>query len=304
MKSNYILLNFLSILFLTSCLAEEETNSYRVETSTIKVNSSHEDLNISLFLDVSDRIDPVKHPNKTMQYYERDLGYIKSIAESFRLHILNKKLGQMNDQIQVFLDPNPEDEKINQIIDNLKITLNKNNVTRELIDSIDYQYAEMCENLYNAAIADSKYVGSDIWGFFKRKVNDYCIRDNKRNILVIITDGYAYHRDNKFKLGNKSSYLFTSLIEELELKNSEWEERYEKLDCGFIVENKDLKNLEVLVLGINAYKKTPFEEDIIRRYWTDWFNAMGITRFELKSADLPANIDHVIKRFILQPNAE
>jgi hypothetical protein len=301
MKSNYILLNFLSILFLTSCLAEEETNSYRVETSTIKVNSSHEDLNISLFLDVSDRIDPVKHPNKTMQYYERDLGYIKSIAESFRLHILNKKLGQMNDQIQVFLDPNPEDEKINQIIDNLKITLNKNNVTRELIDSIDYQYAEMCENLYNAAIADSKYVGSDIWGFFKRKVNDYCIRDNKRNILIIITDGYAYHKDNAFKEGHRSSYLLSKLIKQNDLSNSTWEATYKKKECGFIVPSVEVENLEVLVLGINSYKKTPFEEDVIRKYWSDWFERMNIKRYAIKSADLPANLDQVIKKFILQP---
>ncbi|MFV8328332.1 hypothetical protein [Flavobacterium sp. ZS1P14] len=66
----------------------------------------------------------------------------------------------------------------------------------------------------------------------------------------------------------------------------------------FLKANNDLSNLEILVLGINPNPKNPYEEDVIKAYWTNWFKAMKVKRFEIRNADLPSDMDKVIKDFI------
>ena len=69
---------------------------------------------------------------------------------------------------------------------------------------------------------------------------------------------------------------------------------------GFIPATKDLSNLEILVLGINPDKKNPYEDDVIKTYWEKWFIDMKVKRFEIKNADLPSNMEKVIRNFILE----
>jgi hypothetical protein len=58
----------------------------------------------------------------------------------------------------------------------------------------------------------------------------------------------------------------------------------------------------VLVLGINPNRNNPYEEKVIKAYWTKWFTEMKIKHFEIKNADLPSNTDKIIKDFILEKN--
>lgn len=67
---------------------------------------------------------------------------------------------------------------------------------------------------------------------------------------------------------------------------------------GFIPTNKDLSNLEILVLGINPNPRNPYEEDVINAYWSNWFETMRVKRYEIRNADIPSNMDKVIKDFI------
>lgn len=118
-------------------------------------------------------------------------------------------------------------------------------------------------------------------------------------IPIILTDGYLFHRDNLFEENRRSSYLTTKKIKELGLNDSKWEQKLQDNNHGFIVANENLDNLEVLVLGINAYKNSPYEEDVIRKYWSDWLTQMGVKKIAIKSSDLPTNLDEVIQGFIL-----
>ena len=54
-----------------------------------------------------------------------------------------------------------------------------------------------------------------------------------------------------------------------------------------------------MVLGINPDKKNPYEQDVVVKYWSDWFEAMKVNKYEIKSAGLPSNMDKIIKDFIL-----
>lgn len=255
-------------------------------------------LNISFLLDLSDRIDPKKYPSPTMQYYQRDIEYIKSIKKGFINHIKQKKIIQLNDQMQVFFDPEPQYPLINKLSQQLKVSFDKN-TSKENIKNVDRIFSEVPAKIYQSAIKDNKYIGSDIWRFFRKKVQDYCIKDNHRNILVIITDGYMFHKDSKLIDKNKSSYITPAYIKTKKLTAGNYKEIIDKEKFGFIPATSNLQNLEVIVLGINPSKDNPYEEEVINQYWSNWFKEMNVKKFYIKSADLPSDLDPIIQKIIL-----
>lgn len=256
-------------------------------------------LNVSMLLDLSDRIDTIKYPNKTMEYYQRDLGYIESIARTFLNHLRSKKIRTIDDKIALYFNPEPKNSKINSFSEALKFESTRKTATLESFDLLEKTYETIPKKIYELALADKKYVGSDTWGFFRDKLKDYCIEDGYRNILIILTDGYMYHKDNLRKQDNLTSFVTPSVIKEQRLNTSKWEERIETQGYGLIPAQIGLENLEVLVLGIHTDSKNPYEEEIIKLYWKEWLENMGVKNIEIKSAELPSNMEKIIKNYIL-----
>ncbi|WP_282160688.1 hypothetical protein [Ulvibacterium marinum] len=294
-----LLLLVLTSTVFSSCKEESKIEEFVHEHEFPNLSSNRENLNISVLLDLSDRINPEKYPSPAMEFYLRDVGYLKSIAENFEAHVMNKKMIKINDKIQVFIDPEPFDKTLNEKLNTLKISFSKNNVTKEEILQTCKKYDSISKLIYEAAIKDDHYVGSDTWRFFKNKVNDYCIEDGSRNILVVLTDGYIFHKNTKIKEGNRTTYLTPQDIEHFGFSNTGWKEKFDQQDFGFIKANRELSNLEVLVLGINPSDKNPYEEDVIRAYWNKWLEEMKVKKSEIKQADLPSNMDKIIRAFIL-----
>lgn len=282
MKAKLLLLPLLALL-VTSFKAAKEPAPQKTSNN----------LNISLLLDLSDRIDPNKYPN----LYQRDLQYIKFVQKAFTNHIKGKKIIQLNDQMQVFFDPAPQNPTINALSQQLKVNFNKQSSKNE-INNVEKTFSEIPAKIYQSAIKDKTFIGSDIWRFFKNNVKDYCVKDNHRNILVIITDGYMYHQNSKFTEKNKSSYITPSFIQAKKLTNSNYKYLIEKNRLGFIPATDNLQDLEIIVLGINPSKKNPYENDVINQYWSDWFKTMSVRKFYLKNTDLATNLEPVILKII------
>lgn len=293
---------FLILLFCFSCVEDsvKKDSIKLIQEKSLAKNNTKQHLNISFLLDLSDRINPEKYPNESMEFYQRDVAYIQSVSEAFDSHLRNKKVRQMNDKIQLYFDPEPINEDINKISDQLKYNITRETVSLELLDKIKNTYTTKPIEIYNLAIKDNTYVGSDTWRFFKTKVKDYCIEENYRNILIILTDGYIFHKNTKIKEGNLTSYLTPQSIRKSKLNTSKWEEKIEKEGFGFIPATSGLENLEILVLGINPDKKNPYEEDIIIKYWSNWLKNMNVNQFQIKNTGLPSNLDKIIKDFILK----
>ncbi|WP_083253218.1 hypothetical protein [Flavivirga aquatica] len=300
MKSRFIII---AILFLVACKDDKQKAPTQIDSKnieTIKLSSKKPDLNISILLDLSDRINPKKYPNPTMEYFERDLGYINSIAKSFELHIRSKRTNKINDHIHLYIDPEPSDSNLNEKIELLDMTFTKNNAKREYIMQTSVLYDSISRLIYKSAINDNNYIGSDLWSFFKTNVEDFCIEKNHRNILVILTDGYLYHKDSKLREKNQTSYLRPQDIKNFKLNTSNWKTTIETKNYGFISTKDSLQDLEVLILGINPNPKNPYEQDVILQYWKNWLNSMKIKNFQIKTAILPANMDKIIKDYILK----
>lgn len=295
---NTLLKISMSLLLVLFFSCKEETKNEEKETAV--KNSVSENYNISILIDLSDRISIKKNPNPTMEIFERDLGYIKSVSEAFTQHLKSKRMRQIDDKMQLFFNPEPENSEINSISKELRISVDKNNASKKLLNSINDTYAVKTSKIYESAIKDDKYIGSDIWNFFDSKVQDQCIDKGYRNILVILTDGYIFYDGTQIKDENLSSYLTPQFIKQNGLNTNDWEKKFEKENFGFIKINTDLSDLEVLVLGINPSKNNPFEEKVIKAYWNKWLSEMKIKHFEIKNADLPSNMDKIIKDFILE----
>ena len=164
-------------------------------------------------------------------------------------------------------------------------------------------YSTIPSEIYKLALADSEnpkdFPGSDIWRFFKDNVKDYTISDCHRNILVILTDGYMYHNNSQMNEENLSSYLTPKSLGRLPLSNSKWETTFNEKGYGFIKANDNLNDLEVLVIGIESLNpKNPYAIDVMRAYWTKWFDEMGIKKFKIQNADLASSVEKVIFEFI------
>lgn len=286
------------ILFFTTFAFSCKNEEKEADNNVTKTKDISENLNISLLLDLSDRISPTKYPNPTMEYYLRDVGYINSVSEAFTEHVRSKKVIRAHDKIQLFFDPTPLNPEINKISKDLKIEINKGNVSKERISNIKTIYANNPLEIYKLAIKDENYIGSDIWRFFKTKINDYCLEKEYRNILVILTDGYIYYKDTQMREGNLTTYLTPELVKISNLNSFDWNKKMMGQKFGFLKANNNLSKLEILVLGINPNQKNPYEEDVIKAYWTNWFQSMKVKRFEIRNADLPSNMDKIIKDFI------
>lgn len=291
-----ILLLPIILLLFSSC--QNDVKTEKGTTIPAGPDTRNLKLNISLLLDLSDRIDTLKYPNPSMQYYKRDVGYIETISSTFLNHLRRKKVRTIDDRIALFFEPEPGDQQINTISNNLKFHLTRNNVTIPFLDSINYIYANQPQHIYELALADKKFVGSDTWSFFKNKVKDYTIEEGYKNILVIFTDGYMFHVDNKRKEGNLTTYVTPEDIRNLKLNGGDWEKRMTDNKIGFLPATNDLEDLNVLVLGINPDSKNVYEEDVIKKYWSIWFEEMGVNYYEIRNAELPSNMEKIIQDFI------
>ncbi len=259
-----------------------------------------EQLNISILLDLSDRISPEKNP-ATPDHFQRDIENVKIITEFFKSNMEYLGAFKAKGKIRAFFSPPPKNPGINTIASVLNIDCSKmdNKGRKEVYDTITSIFSTNLHDIYSQTISTSEWEGSDIWRFFKDDVKDFCIEKDSiyRNILIIFTDGYMYHKQSLYNNNNRYSYLLNGNLSTYRKPN--WEQLIEQNDFGIITEREDLHNLEVLVLEINAEQpNNKIDEDIISHLWKKWFTEMNVSRSEVYRSDLPANTKTRIENFL------
>jgi hypothetical protein len=295
MKMNKLI--FISVLFLLfSCGGNNKQNN--------DVNNDKKpqeiQLNISILLDLSDRIDSTKYP-ATPQHFERDIEIVKTITELFKQNMDGLSAWKAKGKIRIFFSPAPPNSEINKIAETLNIDCSKldNKGRKAVYDTITELFATNLYKIYSQTIEKSNWIGSDIWRFFKDDVKDYCIEkeENYRNILIIFTDGYIYHVNSKYKEQNRYSYLLESNIRNYRKEN--YEQLINNDNFGLIAKRNDLNNLEVLVLEITAENNhNKIDEDITKLIIKNWLKEMNVTKYQVFSSDLPANTKKRVESFL------
>ena len=291
-----------STLFLFSCGSESNDKSTNGEGQSSNTVEQTDQLNITLLLDLSDRIDTKKYPEKP-EHFERDIAIVKYFSELFVKDMEKRGTFMAKGKMKVIFSPKPQDPNVNLLAEKLFIDLSvmDSKQKKEVHDNLINNFSESITKIYNGTLSESKWIGSDIWRFFKNDVKDYCVesKPNYRNILVVLTDGYIYHQDSKDQNGNRYAYLLPNIISKYNLrKNPNWEQELEKQDFGLISKRNDLENLEILVLEISPSPNYKNDEDIIKSILSKWFKEMNVKRFGIYNSDLPEYTKQRINDFI------
>lgn len=293
-------------LTLFSCTSENEANNS--EESEIPNTPARKQLNINILWDLSDRIDPTQHPNSP-EHYQRDIEIIKYFTEYFKKDMDTKGAYSANGKIKVFFTPPPADNEINSIAKELTIDLSSYNgqgaskEKKKVYDNITSTFVNNATKIYQLTVENNQgnkdWPGSDIWRFFKENVETCIIPDTSyRNILVILTDGYIYHKESNEKEKNRTSQITPSILAPFR-NNQNWKERFNEGDYGLInPRNAKLDKLEVLVLEVNSNSGYKKDEDYITAYLDKWFDEMGVRNKRVYTTDLTNTTVSKIQAFM------
>jgi hypothetical protein len=244
-------------------------------------------LNISVLVDLSDRI--TKTPNNVEQQ-EKDIELIRHIVNSIKEKAISSKL-VCQDKFQILFYPEPQLDSIAEISANLRFdmhckTLKERPLLKQKLKSMDSLFTTNLNSIYHKTKVTKQWSGSDIWGFFENKVQEYCIKDGYRNVLVILTDGYIYHNRNTRKEDGKYTFILPRVLRDnpdARLLNP-----FEK--------NSKLDQLDVLILELNPNPQN--HEKLLKTILQEWLDEMGVNKHKVLTTDLPSNIKPLIDDFI------
>lgn len=258
-------------------------NDKSSQKDTAEVAQAVKPLNISVYLDLSDRLTRDIVPSQM----ERDMAIIDHLVDLFIADCVdNGKIINSKNHFQVFFYPAPNSSQIAQLAKGLNVDMSKCEVSQKKVELTDMKsrFQKNLAQIYSDVLEQQDWVGSDIWGFFSNKeVDKLCVRSGYRNILVILTDGYFYHAQNKItESGNKFSYILPQTL-------------YKK-DASLIVRRNGLQDLEVLVLEVNPY--SPQQRDALIGTIEAWFTDMEIGKFAVNETNLPVSTEVYIDSFV------
>jgi hypothetical protein len=305
MKSKTLSLTIFAFLFI-GCGSDDQKPNENKTTSVLGTKTKKQ-LNINILWDLSDRIDPTKNPSSP-QHYQKDIEIIKLMTELFKKDMDAKGAYMSRGKIRVFFTPSPSDENINSIAQNLSKDLSiytgegASREKKKVYDAITSEFVDNSNKIYALTIENNKvkkdWDGSDIWRFFKNDADKVIDPDTAyRNILVILTDGYIYHKDSKGVNGLRTQFILPETLKPFRNKNN-WQQIFEANDYGLMSTEKSLPNLEVLVLEVSPTKGNRNDEEYIKAYLTKWFKEMNIKKFQVFGTDLPTYTKGRIQSFL------
>lgn len=279
------------------------------ETSSTAVNNAVEmpqQINLSILLDLSDRIDPQKNPAKP-EHFERDSALIDYLSDFFLEQMKARGTFMAKGKMRVIFSPNPSDPMINTAAGRLRVDLSQMDTKqkKEVFETLKGTVAENIKSIYSTSINQHVWPGADIWRFFKNDVKEIAVDPDTayRNILVIFTDGYIYHQDSKDNVGNRYAYLLPDLLTKYKLRNNNaWSETIDKTDFGLIAKRADLEQLEVLVVEVTPSAGHMDDEDVIRKVWDKWLGEMKVKSWKIVNSDLPAVTKQKVNSFLNTKN--
>lgn len=254
-----------------------ETDGGATASSTTNTQKA---LNVSIYLDLSDRLERQMTPSQS----ERDIEIVKYMAAIVKNHAVSQRILPSTDRIKVFFYPSPNDSKVNLLSKDLELDLGKAQPAdkRRLLNEFEAKFESSLSQIYETTLAQKNWIGSDIWGFFKKQVDTYCIKEDARNIIVILTDGYIFDVNDKQKNGDNYSYIFPQTLQ--------------NPNSGLIVSRDGLEDLEVLMLEVNPYD--PKHQDQMESILTNWFQGMGVQKSYVGMTDQPSNTKLIIDKFM------
>lgn len=271
---------FVLFLNFTSC-SSSETNNERSETKT-EMNDKTTPLNLSIVIDLSDRL--IRNNVNPSQVYN-DTAIINYFIDYF-IKSKGQDPTKCKNKFQILFYPTPSDPNINNLSRDLTVDLSKlpNKDKKKQLLTMKDRIDETLDVIYSKTLEAKKWEGSDIWDFFSnRQIDKLCIKDNYRNIVAILTDGYLFHSNHKIKEGDAYSYVLPQTLQN---------------NGTLISRRNDLNNVEIIMLEVNPYN--PNERDKLISVLQNWFLDMGVdpTKLSINEMDIENRTETIIENFL------
>lgn len=281
---NKFLMTFYSLFFLfilSGCIKNEDKQDKN--NNEISIGYNPETLNLSIIIDLSDRL--VRTNVNPSQVYN-DTALVNYFIDYFIKYSKQQKTNICNNKFQILFYPTPNLSNINNLSKDLSIDLGKikNEEKGKQLKGMKYKIDKTLDVIYSKTIESNKWEGSDIWGLFSnRQVDKLCIKDNCRNIIVLLTDGYLYHVNHKLKEGNAYSYVLPQTLQ---------------AGGRLISKRDDLSNVEIIILEINPY--LPTQRDQLFDVLQNWFKDMGVdtNKLSINETDVENRTEIIIENFL------
>lgn len=237
-------------------------------------------MNITVLMDVSDRVTGSVSPGFSIVQHDADLSRI--LTESFICFESNKPIALWRDDLRFIMSPIPNGFQNVQKVNNSSLKFDaKSGVTKggeilqgknvlgqlgEIPTEISMDIKELESNILN----ESNFHGSDIYSFFAFGEVQNFINPDKRNVLIIITDGYIYHTDSKLRASNGVTYFTKRTFDGLGLNLNNYKDILSKPANQLIPleSDVDLKDLEVYVFGVDS----GWRSKAIEFMWDQWLD--------------------------------
>lgn len=278
----------LNLIVSGSCKCDSGTeDTVTGPTTTAHLPSIDDSLNVTILLDLSDRISkPASHGATQM---EKDSSIVATISQLLVKAIQAKNIFGSGDLLRVVFEPIPND--FAKSMDSLKFDLRgdeKDPLTPKekkllTIRLRDGQLQKGLSPIYEKTLSNKNWIGCDVWSYMNNKACDLCVVDGYRNILVIVTDGFLFHVDS-WGMTAPGEYRGISP------QTLAIQQRITPVKA-----NDNFANLEVLMLEVAPTKPNEYQkmDDLI----SDWFKGMGVKRFVMHGTDAPANTAKYISNF-------
>ncbi len=284
-----LILIFVIVLFALSC-TENKKNENADE---------YKQLNLTILLDLSDRIVQKNQPTQI----EKDIKSIMAVVQFFKNQIAEKGTYNSNDKIRVLFYPQISDSKIPEIAQNLNIDLEKLSTRskKQIFTEIDTIFSKNLLQLYRIATTQSVFKGSDLYNFFKYRVEDDCIIKDKntKNILLVYTDGYLFSANQQISDSNRYTFIAPrSKHISIFRNNPNWENEFVEGNYGFLSVDKDLSNLKIIMLEFAPIEEYPRDFEILRKYWEKWLTEMKVENVKFLKSDLPSTNNSILEKYL------
>ena len=292
MKTRNLIIGIIVIIVFASCGGSGSKKAESTgEVAVSATSKSDKPLNLSIYLDLSDRLKRDLTPSQK----DRDLAIVGHIVNYFRAQTVGPKILQSKNNIKVFFYPAPNSSDIATLAEDLCIDITKfNGVEKRVVldgdanqgkPSLKERFNKNLSAIYDKTLEANQWPGCDIWDFFSNKnVDTQCIREGFRNILVILTDGYLFDEKHKVQDGNAFSFVTPAT-----LKNP---------NTSLIVKRTGLENLEVRILEVNPTDIN--HRDQLKNVLENWLKGMGVKEenITVSQTDLPSNTQTIIDSFL------
>ncbi|MBN8706511.1 MAG: hypothetical protein J0L62_11605 [Bacteroidetes bacterium] len=245
-----------------------------------------EAINLTLLLDLSDRISPAEHPDQ----WTRDTAMISVIGKYFREKVKSELYLNSADQFRILVAPQPtgNENALSANLDQLDLDLSSVPAVQKKreTDRFFAGFRPSTNSLYQSAVSEPTFAGADIWRFMAFDLTRYFVPSSPtvkvRNILIILTDGYIQF-ESRFLAGRPADEHFQSWMSaEKVIRDPRLKAQIANGESGLIPVNLKDQKWEVIVAEFRQKNQlNPSERQILEDYWTNWMKSSKVQRFEM-----------------------